>query len=175
MVPERWSLPRGMCTRISCFLASCRSKNHLRSNSGNSDTIDLHGTTIAEAVVIVKEILDREASSISQGKASVFPLSGQHSGLSLIFFLLPLLRLLTDFAYLFGLVLCCHHAGTSSFLCYDYPHKPKAKPLKIITGRGTHSLNKVGVLKPAVRKALVEDGWVVSSWDGGLVVQPRGI
>jgi Smr domain len=51
--------------------------------------------------------------------------------------------------------------------------KPKAKPLKIITGRGKHSLNQVGVLKPAVRKALIEDGWSVGSWDGGLVVRQR--
>ncbi|KIM44810.1 hypothetical protein M413DRAFT_442777 [Hebeloma cylindrosporum] len=86
-----------------------------RSNSGNNDTIDLHGTTAAEAIVIVKEILNSEASSsISQ-----------------------------------------------------------TKPLKIITGRGKHSLNQVGVLKPAVRKALVEAGWSVSSWDGGLVVRQR--
>ncbi|KAF8200399.1 hypothetical protein BJ912DRAFT_921859 [Pholiota molesta] len=83
-------------------------------SSGNSDTIDLHGTTVAEAITIVKEILHDEGSSISQ-----------------------------------------------------------ARPMKIITGRGNHSANQVGVLKPAVRKALVEDGWVVSSWDGGLILRQR--
>ncbi|KJA27928.1 hypothetical protein HYPSUDRAFT_62325 [Hypholoma sublateritium FD-334 SS-4] len=85
-----------------------------RVTSGNSDTVDLHGTTVAEAITIVKEILNDEASSISQ-----------------------------------------------------------AKPMKIITGRGTHSVNQVGVLKPAVKKALVEAGWIVGSWDGGLVVRQR--
>ncbi|KAF8966228.1 hypothetical protein BDZ97DRAFT_1808314 [Flammula alnicola] len=85
-----------------------------RTNSGNSDTVDLHGTTVVEAIVIIKEILNGEASSISQ-----------------------------------------------------------AKPMKIITGRGTHSVNQVGVLKPAVRKALIEDGWVVGAWDGGLIVRQR--
>ncbi|KDR68025.1 hypothetical protein GALMADRAFT_1060320 [Galerina marginata CBS 339.88] len=83
-----------------------------RANSQNHDTVDLHGTTVAEAIVIVKEILKEESTSISQ-----------------------------------------------------------AKPLTIITGRGAHSLNQVSVLKPAVRKALVEDGWVVGSWDGGLTVR----
>ncbi|KAJ8095084.1 hypothetical protein PM082_010303 [Marasmius tenuissimus] len=45
--------------------------------------------------------------------------------------------------------------------------------LKIITGRGNHSAGQVSVLKPAVRKALVEDGWVVSSWDAGLIVKGK--
>jgi hypothetical protein len=48
-----------------------------------------------------------------------------------------------------------------------------AKPLKIITGRGTHSVGHVSVLKPALRKALVEDGWNITSWDGGLVVRGK--
>ncbi|KAH9479696.1 Smr domain-containing protein [Psilocybe cubensis] len=82
-----------------------------RNNSQNKDTVDLHGTTVAEAIAIVKEILKNEGSTISQ-----------------------------------------------------------AKPLKIITGRGSHSHNQISVLKPAVRKALVEDGWTVGSWDGGLIV-----
>jgi len=47
------------------------------------------------------------------------------------------------------------------------------KPLKIITGKGAHSVNKVSVLKPAIRRALVEAGWAVSSWDGGLVVRGK--
>ncbi len=48
-----------------------------------------------------------------------------------------------------------------------------AKPLKIITGRGSHSVNQVSVLKPAIRMALIEDGWSVSSWDAGLIVRGR--
>ncbi|KAF9244143.1 hypothetical protein BU15DRAFT_86094 [Melanogaster broomeanus] len=48
-----------------------------------------------------------------------------------------------------------------------------AHPLKIITGRGTHSAKGVGVLKPAVRGALLRDGWNVAVWDGGLVVRGR--
>ncbi|EIM86460.1 uncharacterized protein STEHIDRAFT_57025 [Stereum hirsutum FP-91666 SS1] len=48
-----------------------------------------------------------------------------------------------------------------------------ARPLKFITGRGNHSVGRVGVLGPAVRSALVEDGWNVSTWDAGLVVRGR--
>ncbi|KAF9219707.1 hypothetical protein BS17DRAFT_821355 [Gyrodon lividus] len=48
-----------------------------------------------------------------------------------------------------------------------------AHPLRIITGRGTHSANGVGVLKPAVRSALLRDRWNVGVWDGGLVVRGR--
>lgn len=47
------------------------------------------------------------------------------------------------------------------------------KPLKIITGRGLHSANRVGVLGPAVKNALVEDGWNVDKWSAGLVVRGR--
>lgn len=53
-----------------------------------------------------------------------------------------------------------------------YFHRAE-KPLKIITGRGTHSANKVGVLKPAVKSALIRDGWSVGAWDGGLIVHGR--
>ncbi|KAG6840206.1 hypothetical protein C0991_008179 [Blastosporella zonata] len=80
--------------------------------SGDLYTADLHGTTVSEAIIIVKEILQS----------------------------LP----------------------TSS-----------GKPLKIITGRGSHSVNQVGVLKPAVKKALLEDNWSVGLWDGGLVVRGK--
>ncbi|KDQ26818.1 hypothetical protein PLEOSDRAFT_1044205 [Pleurotus ostreatus PC15] len=45
-----------------------------------------------------------------------------------------------------------------------------AKPLRIITGRGNHSVNQVGVLKPAIRKKLQQEHWDVRGWDGGLVV-----
>ena len=48
-----------------------------------------------------------------------------------------------------------------------------ARPLKIITGRGKHSANGVGVLGPAVKNALVEDGWNVEKWSAGLVVRGR--
>jgi len=83
-----------------------------RSAAADRDTVDLHGTSISEAVAIVREILELE--------------------------------------------------GCSS-----------AKPLRIITGRGSHSANGVGVLKPAVRNALAQDGWNVGVWDGGLVVRGR--
>jgi len=48
-----------------------------------------------------------------------------------------------------------------------------ASPLRLITGRGAHSAGGVGVLKPAVHRALVDDGWDVRMWDGGLVVRGR--
>ncbi|KAJ7095480.1 hypothetical protein C8R43DRAFT_1049390 [Mycena crocata] len=80
--------------------------------SQNRDTVDLHGVTAAEAVVIVNEIL-REKTWSSE------------------------------------------------------------KPLKIITGRGTHSANQISVLKPAVKRALLEDGWSVGTWDGGLTVRGK--
>ncbi|KAJ7065353.1 hypothetical protein C8F01DRAFT_1125341 [Mycena amicta] len=47
------------------------------------------------------------------------------------------------------------------------------KPLKIITGRGTHSAGQVSVLKPAVRRSLEENGWWVGQWDGGLTVRGK--
>ncbi|OCH96328.1 hypothetical protein OBBRIDRAFT_787411 [Obba rivulosa] len=83
-----------------------------RSASGNGDTIDLHGTTVAEAVQIVQDLLRAQAAS-------------------------------------------------------------QVRPLKIITGRGTHSANGVGVLGPAVKNALVQDGWLVGTWDAGLVVRGK--
>ncbi|KZT09857.1 uncharacterized protein LAESUDRAFT_673470, partial [Laetiporus sulphureus 93-53] len=81
-----------------------------RTTSVNGGTVDLHGTTIVEAVYIVKDILRESGSSPS-------------------------------------------------------------KPLRVITGRGTHSVNGVGVLGPAIKNALQQDGWVVASFDGGLVVR----
>ncbi|KZT70763.1 hypothetical protein DAEQUDRAFT_724889 [Daedalea quercina L-15889] len=83
-----------------------------RVSSAFGDTVDLHGTTVAEATQIVKDVLRNGGSS-------------------------------------------------------------QAKPLKIITGRGTHSHNGVGVLGPAVKSALEEDGWFVRRYDGGLVVSGR--
>lgn len=48
-----------------------------------------------------------------------------------------------------------------------------AKPLKIITGRGTHSANRGGVLRPALKNRLTELNWDVTLFDGGLVVRGR--
>jgi DNA-nicking Smr family endonuclease len=83
-----------------------------RNASGDKSSIDLHGTTVAEATVIVEEILAEQPTS-------------------------------------------------------------QARPLKIITGRGSHSVNQTSVLKPALKKRLVEDGWVVGMWEAGLVVRGR--
>jgi DNA-nicking Smr family endonuclease len=80
--------------------------------SRNSISIDLHGTTVAEAVQIVKDVLKEEVPTA-------------------------------------------------------------ARPLKIITGRGKHSTNGVGVLGPAVNNALLEEGWDVAKWDGGLIIRGR--
>ena len=103
----------------------------MASRAANRDTIDLHGTSVSEAIVIVKDILQQEGSS---------PSTYFSSGL----FLLP---------------------ANSFFLL--------AKPLTIITGRGIHSVNGVGVLRPAVRIALEEDGWYIGAWDGGLFVKGK--
>lgn len=75
-------------------------------------TVDLHGTTVAEAITIAKEAL-------------------------------------------------AGHGATS------------AQPIKFITGRGNHSVNRVGVLAPAIKTALLEDGWNVSTFDAGIVVRGR--
>lgn len=48
-----------------------------------------------------------------------------------------------------------------------------ARPLKVVTGKGSHSANGVGVLRPAVKSALVQDGWNVGTWDAGLVVRGK--
>lgn len=45
-----------------------------RAISQNHDTIDLHGITVAEALVIVKEIIKDESSAINQGKSLLFGL-----------------------------------------------------------------------------------------------------
>jgi len=50
---------------------------------------------------------------------------------------------------------------------------PLAQPLKIITGRGAHSVGQESVLKPALQKTLIEDGWSVSTWDAGLTVRGK--
>ncbi|KZV61351.1 hypothetical protein PENSPDRAFT_658981 [Peniophora sp. CONT] len=46
-------------------------------------------------------------------------------------------------------------------------------PLTIITGKGRHSDGGRSVILPAVRGALVQDGWNVSSFDAGVVVRGR--
>ncbi|KAJ7574384.1 hypothetical protein C8J56DRAFT_839162 [Mycena floridula] len=85
-----------------------------RMRSADPDTVDLHGTTAAEAVQIVKELLEKRGAAQIAGK-----------------------------------------------------------PLKIITGRGAHSANQTSVLKPAVKRALLDDGWTVSTWDAGLIVRAK--
>ncbi|KAI0731374.1 hypothetical protein C8Q76DRAFT_614001 [Earliella scabrosa] len=49
-----------------------------------------------------------------------------------------------------------------------FPHR---KPVEIITGRGNHSKNGVGVLGPAVRNALTTDGWVFDAHPGGIIIR----
>ncbi|KAF9266785.1 hypothetical protein L218DRAFT_750549 [Marasmius fiardii PR-910] len=63
--------------------------------------------------------------------------------------------------------------STSTSASASTPRRPLKLPVKIITGRGTHSRGRISVLKPAVKKALVDRGWVVSEWEGGLVVRGR--
>ncbi len=48
-----------------------------------------------------------------------------------------------------------------------------AHPMRFITGRGNHSVGGKGVLGPAVYDALIEDGWDVSIFAGGLTVRGR--
>ncbi|KAG2011349.1 hypothetical protein CC2G_011482 [Coprinopsis cinerea AmutBmut pab1-1] len=83
-----------------------------RMASNEKNTIDLHGTTVVEALAIVREVLAEQPTS-------------------------------------------------------------QARPLKIITGRGSHSVNQTSVLKPALKKRLTEEGWVVGTWDAGLFVRGR--
>lgn len=99
-----------------------------RRASAEKDTIDLHGLTFVEALVIVTEEL--EETEYSQCRITLF------------YFVAS-----TDFN--------------------------QARPLRIITGRGTHSVNHVSVLKPKIREALGKDGWSVGVWQGGLIVRGR--
>ena len=46
-------------------------------------------------------------------------------------------------------------------------------PLRIVTGKGMHSDGGRSVILPAVRAALVNDGWNVSTFDAGVVVRGR--
>lgn len=47
------------------------------------------------------------------------------------------------------------------------------RPMRFITGRGNRSVGGKGVLGPAVYNALIEDGWNVSMFAGGLTVRGR--
>jgi len=49
--------------------------------------------------------------------------------------------------------------------------RERGRQLKIVTGRGNHSATGQSVLKPALKKRLVEEGWTVSTWDAGLFVR----
>ncbi|GJJ11498.1 hypothetical protein Clacol_005731 [Clathrus columnatus] len=86
--------------------------NEKRYKSNESDTLDLHGLTIYEACVIVKEAVEAFDPSTT-------------------------------------------------------------RPLKVITGRGRHSIDNVSVLGPAVKDMLENEGYKVSTWDGGLSVRGR--
>jgi hypothetical protein len=48
-----------------------------------------------------------------------------------------------------------------------------AKPIRIITGRGNHSNNGVSVIKPAVSRALREEGWKMDIGDAYIDVKGR--
>ncbi len=50
-------------------------------------------------------------------------------------------------------------------------YRATGKPLRIITGRGKHSTNGIGVLGPAVKNALAADGWRADTFDGGVTVR----
>ncbi|KAF8652168.1 hypothetical protein AX16_004525 [Volvariella volvacea WC 439] len=93
-------------------LNAARVMVHNKREASHDKTVDLHGATAAEAIVIVKEILEQEGAS-------------------------------------------------------------QSKPLKVVTGRGTHSAGQISVLKPAVKKALIEGGWNVGTWEAGLVVRGK--
>lgn len=44
-------------------------------------------------------------------------------------------------------------------------------PMRFITGRGNRSAGGKGVLGPAVYDALIDDGWDVSMFSGGLTIR----
>lgn len=100
-----------------------------RTSGIHGDTVDLHGTTVAEAIAIVQEMLLENPSSNGESQRS---------------------------------------------LALQYiNHIFTGHTLKIITGKGTHSHGKSSVLKPAIKNTLVEQGWDVSLFDGGLLVRGR--
>ena len=92
----------------------------------DNDVVDLHGTTVAEAVTIVKEVLGEGWTSQCEHTVVVF----------------------------------------SSIFQTEFP----ARPLKVITGKGSHSVNGIGILNPAIRNALRLDGWNLIQRDGEILV-----
>ncbi|KAF8273201.1 hypothetical protein EI94DRAFT_1826474 [Lactarius quietus] len=83
-----------------------------RKTDASFTTIDLHYTTVSQAVILAKEFLrERSASDV--------------------------------------------------------------RPMRFITGRGNRSVGGKGVLGPAVYNALIEDGWNVSMFAGGLTIRGR--
>lgn len=74
----------------------------------------------------------------------------------------------------FNECVCRSYVSRQSFLhCIGTDHCSAGRPLTIVTGRGSHSVNGVGVLAPAVRKALEAEGWNVGRWAAGLMVRGR--
>ncbi len=133
---EALNLARAMVQEKRCFgLPSCCPQlltPPFRLASGDPNSIDLHGTTVPEALAIVQETLKDFNPSPSQ----------------------------------FSILLSVHFLYQVCFL-------RTGKTLKIITGRGAHSVNQVAVLKPALKKSLVQEGWDVGSWEAGLIVRGR--
>ncbi|KAG9223900.1 hypothetical protein CCMSSC00406_0004484 [Pleurotus cornucopiae] len=115
-----------------------------RVSTPKQDTIDLHGTSIVEAATIVEDTLKwyNASPGMSFCTFAYMPLVNKHHDI---------------FPPCFAVL-------------HDEIKSNEAKPLRIITGRGNHSVNQVGVLKPAIRKKLQQEHWDVRGWDGGLVV-----
>ncbi|OCB86394.1 hypothetical protein A7U60_g6512 [Sanghuangporus baumii] len=75
-------------------------------------------------------------------------------------------------------VIDIHYCTTSEALAIvrevlDEGWVSPARPLRAITGRGSHSSNGVAVLGPAVKRALEGEGWNVGKWNGGLSIRGR--
>ena len=56
-------------------------------------------------------------------------------------------------------------------LCQYRQGNTVVHPMRFITGLGNRSVGGKGVLGPAVYNALIEDGWDVSTFAGGLTVR----
>jgi hypothetical protein len=63
--------------------------------------------------------------------------------------------------------------NTLYLLCQRQQSNAVVRPMRFITGRGNRSVGGKGVLGPAVYNALIEDGWNVSMFAGGLTVRGR--
>jgi hypothetical protein len=90
------------------------------------------------------------------------------------------LRLLKVYCNKRGQLVSCIPSSPSSpdkfyhpFVTVHFTAVFSEKPLKIITGRGAHSAKGKSVLKPAIKNALHDDGWIVDVWDGGLLVRGK--